>query len=94
MLLNLSPEFTYSGTFTNANNLLTDLEGSKPDLVLMDIDMPGINGIKATKMIKKRFGALSVLMQTNRKEDERIFESLRAGANGYLLKMTTPRKGF
>jgi DNA-binding NarL/FixJ family response regulator len=92
MLLNLSPEFTCSGTFINANKLLADIADSKPDLVLMDIDMPGINGIEATKMIRSHFGLLPVLMQTNFEEDERIFESLRAGANGYLLKKTTPER--
>lgn len=92
MLLNLSPEFTCTGTFMNANNLVADVAGSKPDLVLMDIDMPGINGIEATKMIRSHFGALPVLMQTNFEEDERIFDSLRAGANGYLLKKTAPER--
>ena len=92
MLLNLSPEFTCTGTFSNANNLVKDIAGSKPDLVLMDIDMPGINGIEATKMIRTHFDALPVLMQTNFEEDERIFDSLRAGANGYLLKKTTPER--
>ena len=92
MLLNLSPEFTCTGTFLNANNLRADIAASRPDLVLMDIDMPGINGIEATKMIRMHFDALPVLMQTNFEEDERIFDSLRAGANGYLLKKTAPER--
>jgi DNA-binding NarL/FixJ family response regulator len=92
MLLNLSPEFTCTGTFINANSLVADIAGSKPDLVLMDIDMPGVNGIEATKIIRRHFGELPVLMQTNFEEDERIFDSLRAGANGYLLKKTTPER--
>lgn len=92
MLLNLSPDFTCTGTFINANNLVNDIANSTPDLVLMDIDMPGINGIEATKMIRNHFGAMPVLMQTNFEDDERVFESLRAGANGYLLKKTTPER--
>ncbi|SDF71757.1 two component transcriptional regulator, LuxR family [Dyadobacter soli] len=92
MLLNLSPEFTCTGTFINANNLVTDIADSKPDLVLMDIDMPGTNGIEATKLIRRHFGALPVLIQTNFEDDERVFDSLRAGANGYLLKQTSPVK--
>lgn len=92
MLLNLSPDFTCTGTFINANNLLADIAGSRPDLVLMDIDMPGTNGIEATKLIRSHFGLLPVLMQTNFEEDERIFDSLRAGANGYLLKKTSPER--
>ena len=92
MLLNLSPEFTCTGTFTNANNLVADIADSKPDLVLMDIGMPGIDGIEATRLIRNQFGALLVLIQTNFEEDERIFDSLRAGANGYLLKKTSPER--
>lgn len=92
MLLNLSPDFTCTGKFINANNLVADIETSQPDLVLMDIGMPGVDGIEATRMIRSHFGALPVLIQTNFEEDERIFHSLRAGANGYLLKKTTPEK--
>lgn len=77
MLLNLSPEFTCISTFINANNLEADIVNSKPDHVLMDIDMPGIDVIVATRMIRYHFGTLLVLIQTNFEEDERIFESLR-----------------
>lgn len=92
LLLDLSPEFSCTGKFSNANNLVSDITASRPDLVLMDIDMPGINGIEATKMIRVHFGALRVLIQTNFEDDERIFDSLRAGANGYLLKKAAPEK--
>ena len=92
MLLNLSPDFTCTGTFTNANNLVADIQDSRPDLVLMDIGMPGTDGIEATRVIRNHFGALPVLIQTNFEEDDRIFDSLRAGANGYLLKKTTPER--
>ncbi|MCF0049146.1 response regulator transcription factor [Dyadobacter chenwenxiniae] len=92
MLLNLSADFTCTGTFPNAGNLVADITGSTPDLVLMDIDMPGMNGIEATRLVRRHFGALPVLIQTNFEEDERIFDSLRAGANGYLLKKTSPER--
>lgn len=92
MLLNLSSDFNCAGTFKNCNNLLEDIETSHPDLVLMDIDMPGLNGIEATKLIRKHFDALPVIIQTIFEENEKIFDSLRAGANGYLLKKTSPEK--
>ncbi|MEO6685721.1 MAG: response regulator transcription factor [Dyadobacter sp.] len=92
MLLNLSPHFICTGTFNNAINLVADINSSTPDLVLMDIGMPGPDGIEATRLVRKHFGSLPVLIQTNFEEDERIFESLRAGANGYLLKKTSPER--
>jgi len=92
MLLNLSADFTCNGTFHNANNLVADIASSKPDLVLMDIDMPGTNGIEATRLVRQHFDALPVIIQTNFEEDERIFDSLQAGANGYLLKKTSPER--
>ena len=92
MLLNLSEGFQCTGAFPNANNLLANITQSRPDLVLMDIYMPGTNGIEATILIRRHFGALPVLIQTNFEEDERIFGSLQAGANGYLLKKTSPER--
>ena len=88
MLLNLSPDFECAGTFKNCNNLIEDIQQTQPDLVLMDIDMPGLNGIEATRLIRTHFNTLPVIIQTIFDENEKIFDSLRAGANGYLLKKT------
>jgi DNA-binding NarL/FixJ family response regulator len=92
MLLNLSPDFECAGTFKNCNNLIQDVQATQPHLVIMDIDMPGLNGIEATKIIRKHYDVLPVIMQTIFEENDKIFDSLRAGANGYLLKKTTPEK--
>lgn len=92
MLLDLSPKFECAGIFRNCNNLMNDIAATQPDLILMDIDMPGINGIEATRMIRKQYDLLPIIIQTIFEENDKIFDSLRAGANGYLLKKTGPEK--
>lgn len=91
-ILNGSAGYTCTGSFTNCNNWKHDIEKSNPDVVLMDIEMTGINGIKATGLIKKEFPEIRILIQTVFEDDTKIFESLCAGANGYILKNTSPAK--
>ncbi len=91
-ILNGSPGYTCTGSFTSCNNWKHDIEKSRPDVVLMDIEMTGINGIKATGLIKKEFPGIKILMQTVFEDDSKIFEALCAGANGYILKSTSPVK--
>lgn len=67
-------------------------EFEQPDVVLMDIDMPGMNGIQGVWEIKERWPHMKVIMLTVFEEDDKIFSALRAGANGYLLKKDTPQK--
>jgi DNA-binding NarL/FixJ family response regulator len=59
---------------------------SQPDIVLMDIDMPGINGVEAVKIIKEKRPQVKILMQTIFEENDKVFDSICAGADGYLLK--------
>jgi DNA-binding NarL/FixJ family response regulator len=82
--------FTCAGAFPNCNNLLKNIEQARPDVVLMDIEMPGINGIEAVAMIKEAFPEMKILMETIFDDDEKIFNSICAGAEGYILKHTTP----
>src|SRR6185369_7230387 len=89
-ILNGSPGYVCSGDFTSCNNWKNDIKKSNPDVVLMDIEMTGIDGIAATRLIKKEFPALKILMQTVFEDDGKIFEALCAGANGYILKNTSP----
>jgi DNA-binding NarL/FixJ family response regulator len=91
-ILNGSPGYICTGSFTSCNNWKHDIEKSNPDVVLMDIEMTGINGIKATGLIKKEFPAVRILIQTVFEDDAKIFEALCAGANGYILKNTSPVK--
>lgn len=84
--------FTLEGAFENCNNLLPDIEHSMPDVVLMDIQMPGINGIEAVKMIRSKYPEMKILMQTVFEDEEKIFRAIYAGASGYILKNTSPSR--
>ncbi len=91
-ILNGSPGYICTGSFTSCNNWRQDIGKSNPDVVLMDIEMTGLDGIRATKLIKKQFPQMKILMQTVFEDDSKIFEALCAGANGYILKNTSPVK--
>lgn len=78
------------GAWPDASKVLQFIRECEPDVVLMDIHMPGINGIEAVVIIKKRFPAIQILMQTVFEEDDKVFASICAGASGYVLKNTAP----
>ena len=91
-LIGLSEGFISVGTFADALHVETQLAQLKPDVVLMDINMPGMNGIEATRLIKSLSPNTKVLIQTAFDNDEHVFGSLKAGAEGYLLKSASPDK--
>jgi DNA-binding NarL/FixJ family response regulator len=90
LLINLTDGMTCAGAFPDCGNVLHDIEISKPDVVLMDIDMPNVNGIEGVKIIRKKYPVLKILMQTVFEDDDKIFASICAGADGYILKKTQP----
>jgi DNA-binding NarL/FixJ family response regulator len=91
-LINGTPGFTCTGAYDNAADLLFKIKKSDPDVVLMDIDMPGMNGIEAVRIIKQNFQNIHIIMQTVFEDDDKIFSAIQAGADGYLLKKTPPAK--
>ena len=91
-ILNGSSGYTCTGGFTTCNDWKHAILKSKPDVILMDIEMSGINGIEATRLIKQEFPDARILIQTVFEDDAKIFEALCAGANGYILKNTSPVK--
>jgi len=91
-LINGMPGFTCVGAYDNANDLVFKIKRSEPEVVLMDIDMPGINGIEAVQIIKENFSGIHIIMQTVFEDDDKIFSAIQAGANGYILKKIAPSK--
>jgi len=78
------------GTFNSAHKVVDDVASCDPDIVLMDIDMPVVDGIKAVAILRARFPDLRIVMLTVIEDDDRIFAAIRAGADGYFLKQTDP----
>lgn len=92
LLIDQTEDLTCVGTFENCNHVLEQVSELKPDVILMDIDMPGVNGIAGLKIVRKHFPNIMVVMQTVFEEEERIFEAIQSGAHGYFLKKTPPEK--
>jgi DNA-binding NarL/FixJ family response regulator len=91
-LINGSEGFKCVGAFEDCLDLMKNIEDTKPDVVLMDIEMPGINGIEAVSMLREKYPSLKILMQTIFEDSEKIFQSILAGASGYILKNTSPSR--
>jgi DNA-binding NarL/FixJ family response regulator len=86
VFVKLSPGFELAGCFENCAHIIEDLEAAPPDLILMDIEMPGRDGIAGVKLVKQHFPQVKVIMQTAFDDDDRVFAALQAGAEGYILK--------
>ncbi|HMR81876.1 MAG TPA: response regulator transcription factor [Niabella sp.] len=85
-LLSLTEEFVVSGVYADCAEVVTAVKNHVPDVVLMDIDMPGISGIEAVRMIRKASAHAAIIMLTVFDDDRHVFDAICAGASGYLLK--------
>jgi DNA-binding NarL/FixJ family response regulator len=92
MMLGCMDDFEVVGSFDNCATVVTDINELKPDVVLMDIDMPGLSGIEGVKAIRQVDSDVKILMLTVFDDNKNVFEAIRSGANGYLLKKTAPHK--
>jgi len=92
LLIESSGDMEFVGARENCNHVETDINEVQPDVVLMDIDMPGTNGIEGLIRIKKLAPEVFIIMQTVFEDDEKIFTAIHAGANGYFLKSTKTDK--
>ena len=90
MFLASSEGIFFTGAFGDANEAIARIHNHRPDVVLMDIQMPGISGIDAMKKIKAEFPHIKVLIQTNFDDDHKVFSAICSGASGYVLKSPDP----
>jgi DNA-binding NarL/FixJ family response regulator len=89
-ILELAPDIECVGVYASAEEALPEIGKKEPDVVLMDIKLPGMSGIQCVAEIKKSFPAMQVIMVTVYEDSERIFRALKAGASGYMIKSDSP----
>ena len=87
-LLTLDERFEVLAAYTDAERAAAELEAWQPDIVIMDINLPGMNGIECIRKVKAKCPKTQFIMFTIYEDDEKVFEALAAGATGYLLKKT------
>lgn len=79
-------------SLANLTNVVSEFSRSQPEIVLMDIGLPNISGIEGVRTVKSNFPLIQIIMFTVFEDDDKIFEAVRAGAMGYLLKKTPPEE--
>jgi DNA-binding NarL/FixJ family response regulator len=92
MLINSTSTYEVISTHTSVEEAMTRLDYLIPDIILMDIDLPGMNGIEGTQIIKTKYPKIQLLIITVFENSERVFDALCAGASGYLTKNTKHSK--
>lgn len=92
LLINAMDNMQCVACYNDCREVLKHIDESEPDVVLMDIDMPHVNGIEGTHLIREKYPDLKILIQTVFEDDDKVFAAICAGADGYILKQTEPIK--
>jgi DNA-binding NarL/FixJ family response regulator len=92
MMVQLTSGYAHGGSFADAEEAMKAIPGIMPDAVLMDINLPGRSGIECVAMLKNRYPKILFLMCTSHEDNSKIFDSLKAGASGYILKSEGPSR--
>lgn len=92
LLIQDTEDLFLAGAYSNARQVVAMVAKDRPDVVIMDIEMPGISGIEAVRLIKSALPHIHILMQTVFEDNEKVFAAICAGASGYILKSTSPDK--
>ena len=86
MLVDAQPDMVCVAVHPDLSQMMRDLDAAKPDVIVMDIQMPGMNGIEGVRSIKARYPDARILMQTVFDDDDKVFDAICSGARGYILK--------
>jgi len=92
LMVEMSDHYELGGSYGNAEEAIREIPHAKPAVVLMDINLPGASGIQCVNALKNKFPQMLFLMCTAYEDTDKIFDSLKAGASGYILKTEGPRK--
>jgi DNA-binding NarL/FixJ family response regulator len=92
IILQLDESFKLIHKLAHCNNMLELFAGEKPDVVIMDINLPGMSGIQGVWELKQHWPEIKILMLTVFEDEDKIFGAIKAGANGYMLKKDSPQK--
>lgn len=91
-LIGLSDNLKFVGDAPNCKNVIIEMEQHHPDVVLMDINMPEVDGLEGLQLIKRTYPEIKVLMQTAYDDSDKVFTSIKSGASGYILKNDRPQR--
>lgn len=91
-VLGTFPELELVGTAQDGEQAVEDIVRDRPQLVLLDLELPGLNGIEVTRRVKRRAPEVEILILTSFEDEQKVYEAIQAGASGYLVKRVGPEK--